>query len=129
MKKYVDSWMYGVGIGMIFYLLTLLIWSVPGQTIYQMAVTVIFSGVMGLASLVYDSLPTSDFYKRIVHFSLIFACVMAMVLLNGWLDIKDMSMLALIFLEFLLIYLMISGIVYLTEKQKIKKINEKLRKK
>ncbi|MFA9414396.1 MULTISPECIES: DUF3021 domain-containing protein [unclassified Streptococcus] len=129
MKKYLDCWMYGVGVGMFWYMFSLWFWEIPSQSWQQVLVTVIGSGLMGLSALIYDdnhnSRPT--LIKTLVHFMVIFALALGMMGFNGWIDVSNLTMLLSFFLEFVVIYLVIWGIIYTIEKQKVQRINNHLR--
>lgn len=129
MKKYVDCWMYGVGIGMFWYLLALQIWSVGGQGFTQILVTVIGSGLMGLSALIYENGGRPAFWQSLLHFSLILTIVLGMTTLNGWVDWSNLSYIGIFVVQFLVIYLIIWTVVYHMEKTKVRRINENLRKK
>ncbi|MFC3927318.1 DUF3021 domain-containing protein [Streptococcus caprae] len=128
MKKYVDYWMYGVGIGMVWYLFSLLVWNIAGQSSQQILVTVIVSGFMGLSARIYESDGRPPLYKSIVHFIAILILVVIMTSLNGWIAWTNLSVLGIFLVQFLVIYLVIWTSIYLIEKHKIKRINENLRK-
>lgn len=129
MKKIIDTWMYGVGIGMFWYVLSLLIWKVPGQGTGQIMVTLICSGLMGLSAFIYDNKTKSLLFKTTLHFLVIFALVWLMQALNGWSVTIDLGTFLFFFIEFAVIYLLTWCFIYSIEKRKIAKINEKLRKK
>lgn len=129
MKKYVDYWMYGVGIGMFWYLLALQIWNVGGQGFSQILVTVIGSGLMGLSGLIYDNEGRPAFWQSLLHFILILSIVLGMTTLNGWVAWDKLSYIGIFVVQFLIIYLIVWTILYQVEKAKIRRINEKLRKK
>lgn len=129
MKKYVDSWMYGVGIGMFWYLLELLFWRVESQGVSQILVTAIGSGFLGLSGRIYESDDRPLLKTSLLHFVMILSIILVMTSLNGWLEWSNLSRFAAFFLQFIVIYAVIWVVIYAIEKQKVARINEKLRKK
>lgn len=131
MKKYFDCWMYGVGIGMFWYMFSLWFWEIPSQSWQQVLVTVLGSGLMGLSSLIYgekhENRPTLG--KTLVHFTVIFMLTLGMMNLNGWIDVSNLTILLSFFLRFIVVYLLIWGITYTLEKRKIQRINNHLKQK
>lgn len=112
----------GIGIGQLLYLLFLCLVGVVFQTPSQMLVVVCYSALMGISSLIYQlKLPLR--YRQLLHFSLIFLWVSLMMQTNGW--FKEVSFVNF-FLEFVVIYLLISFVMFQYEKYQIRKINQKL---
>lgn len=130
MKKYIDNWMYGVGIGMIFYLITLTLSGMGAQGRQQIFVTMVCSGMMGLLNGLFDGESRPSLVKVFWHFLGIFGIITAMLVANGWLIIWSTPLaFGKFFLYFMLIYLIIWSIAYQIERRKIQRINENLRKK
>lgn len=130
MKKLFDRFAYGVTFGSFIYLAQLFIWNIAEQTSQQLLVTVFFSGLMGLSALIYELKKGSDLAKTILHFVVILALVAGMTSLNGWVDwTADLGFLFGFLIQFSLIYLAIWTLIYLLNRQQIKRINENLRKK
>lgn len=130
MKKYVDYWMYGVGIGATWYVANLFFWKIAEQTTSQILVTLFFSGLMGLSALIYELEKGSELVKTSLHFGVALALVAGMTSLNSWVDwTADLGFLFGFLIQFGLTYLAIWTLLYLLNRQQIKRINENLRKK
>lgn len=128
MKKYSDAVAYGIGFGMLFYVLQLLFLKVEAQTSSQILVVVIGSAVMGLSSLIYQKENWSLLTQGVLHFLGVFAIVNVMAYLNGWFAFNLSFYLGFV-LQFVVIYAIIWLVIYYLQGQKVKQINAHLGKK
>ncbi|WEM59555.1 DUF3021 family protein [Streptococcus parauberis] len=104
MKKIINTYIYGIGIGGIIYSLSLLFSDVNSQTISNIVSCLFISGFMGLASLIYDIEKLPFLYKSLIHLISISSLVYLMNIYNGWLNPNQYLG---FFIQFLIIYLII----------------------
>ncbi|MBM7635225.1 DUF3021 domain-containing protein [Streptococcus saliviloxodontae] len=121
--KIIKSFIIGVGIGQLFYLISIFLAGVQTQTLANMASVALLSGLMGIASLVYDWRQLSLLRQSLFHYVLILALAMIMNLYNHWLPLSYFS---LFILEFSIIYLIIWSLLYMKTRWTITKINQTL---
>ncbi|CAM4138160.1 hypothetical protein AT575_08825 [Streptococcus penaeicida] len=124
MKKMINMYIYGIGIGGIIYSFTLLVGGVETQTLSNIVSCLAFSGFMGLASLYYDIEKWSFLQQSACHFLTIALMVFGMNTFNHWLSPKEYLG---FFLEFSLVYLIIWIIIYILNYRSSQEINKKLR--
>lgn len=122
MKKSIAYVISGIGIGQVVYLTMILLMGVKNQEVSQMLVVTVCSGLMGLSSYVY-ALEIAPRLRQLLHLSLIFFWVSLMMTVNGW--FTEVNFLSF-FIEFLVIYLVISFAMFQYEKHQTKRINQKL---
>ncbi|WP_161979061.1 DUF3021 domain-containing protein [Streptococcus sp. S784/96/1] len=122
MKKTIVYLISGIGIGQVVYLAMILLMGVATQKGSQMVVVTACSSLMGLSSYVYE-LKMAPRLRQLLHLSLIFLWVSLMMTLNGW--FTEVNFL-FFFIEFLVIYLVISFVIFQYEKQQTRRINLKL---
>lgn len=125
MKKYSDAIVYGIGFGMLFYLLQLFFLKVEAQSSSQILVVVIGSATMGLSSLIYQKDSWSLLTQGVVHFLAIFALVNLMAYLNGWFTFNLPFYLSFV-LQFVVIYAIIWLIMYYLQGKRVTQINAHL---
>lgn len=123
MKKTIVYVISGIGIGQVVYLMMLTLLGVSTQKFSQMLVVAVCSGLMGLSSYAY-ALKIAPRLRQLLHLSLIFLWVSLMLTVNGWFTEVDFLS---FFIEFLVIYLIISFAIFQYEKQQTRRINQKLR--
>lgn len=126
MKKIINTYIYGIGIGGIIYSLSLLFNDVNSQTISNIVSCLFISGFMGLASLIYDIEKLPFLYKSLIHLISISSLVYLMNIYNGWLNPNQYLG---FFIQFLIIYLIIWAIVFYLNYSTSNTINKKLKEK
>ncbi|ARJ51446.1 DUF3021 domain-containing protein [Staphylococcus lutrae] len=124
MKKIINLYIYGIGIGGIIYSLSLIVGGVETQTVSNIVSCLAFSGFMGIASLYYDIKNWSLLQKSICHFLTIALIVFAMNVYNHWFSPKEYLG---FFLEFSVIYIIIWLCTYFLNYRSSREINKKLR--
>ncbi|GFG48554.1 UNVERIFIED_CONTAM: DUF3021 domain-containing protein [Streptococcus canis] len=124
MKKVIHMYFYGIGIGGIIYSLSLMVAGIKTQTASKMVSCLVFSGLMGLASLYYDIENWSFLQKSACHFLTTVLIVFAMNTYNHWLSPQEYLG---FFLEFSFIYLIIWLCIYVLNYRSSQAINQKLR--
>ncbi|MBJ8326165.1 DUF3021 domain-containing protein [Streptococcus pacificus] len=130
MKKYWTHYIFGIGIGMIIYILFLLAFKLPAQTVQQIITTVVLSGFIGLASLIYENNRWSFFRKSLIHLVIVFLIVFAMNYFNHWVDFgSNIGVYLGFIIQFFIIYFAISFIMFLISKKQVQEINDRLKKK
>ncbi|MBJ8349960.1 MULTISPECIES: DUF3021 domain-containing protein [Streptococcus] len=130
MKKYWNHFIFGIGIGMIIYILFLLVFKTPVQTVQQIIITVVLSGFIGLASLFYEIERWSFLQKSLSHLTVVFLIVFAMNYFNHWVDFgANLGVYLGFIIQFFIIYFAISFIMFLISKKQVQEINDKLKKK
>ncbi|MGT2771902.1 DUF3021 domain-containing protein [Streptococcus marimammalium] len=130
MKKYWTHYIFGIGIGMIIYILCLLVFKIPVQTVQQIIITVVLSGFIGLASLFYEIERWSFLQKSLSHLTVVFLIVFAMNYFNHWVDFgSNIGVYLGFIIQFFIIYFAISFIMFLISKKQVQEINDKLKKK
>lgn len=124
MKKLINMYIYGIGIGGIIYSFCLFAGGIESQTLSNIVSCLAFSGLMGLASLYYDIESWSFLQKSGCHFLTIALIVFAMNAYNQWLSPKEYLG---FFLEFSLIYIVVWLCIYFLNYRSSQEINKKLR--
>ncbi|VDC43721.1 hypothetical protein FMV2238Y02_22300 [Streptococcus canis] len=89
MKKVIHMYFYGIGIGGIIYSLSLMVAGIKTQIVSNMVSCLVFSGLMGLAVLYYDSENWSFLQKSACHFLTTALIVFAMNTYNHWLSPQE----------------------------------------
>lgn len=125
MKKIVEAYLIGVGIGALMYVLAIWLAKAETQTLSNITSCVLSSGFIGIASLIYENERLSPVLKTVIHFSSVFLIVMGMNFYNHW---TSPSHLFIFFLEFLVVYMIIWTFFYGMEKHRIAAINKKIEK-
>ncbi|MEE3699341.1 DUF3021 domain-containing protein [Streptococcus uberis] len=123
MKKIINTYIYGMGIGGILYIISLALSNVQTQTFSNIASCLFFSGLMGLVSLIYDWKKIPFILQNLLHFLGIFLLVYAINYYNGWIN---PDYFVPFFIRFLIIYLIVWLCIYLLNYQTSKEINKKL---
>lgn len=125
MKKYSDAIVYGIGFGMVWYLLQLGFLQVEGQRSSQILVVVLVSAAMGLSSLIYTKENWSLLKQVVLHWGMIFGLVNVMGYVNGWL-VFETGFYVSFFLQFLATYVLIWLVMYYLQGKRVKQINARL---
>ncbi|WP_242258460.1 DUF3021 domain-containing protein [Streptococcus thoraltensis] len=124
MKKAINYFMVGIGIGSFIYILCLLLYGFE-PTWENALIDWLASGLMGLSSLIDDHPKWSEFKKRLLSMLSVYILVMGMLLYNAWLPF-ELGYIIGASVEFLFIY----GIIVLyfswMNKESVRKINQKL---
>ncbi|MGL6299833.1 DUF3021 domain-containing protein [Streptococcus iniae] len=126
MKKIINAYIYGIGVGGIIYMLSLLASDVKTQTISNIVSCLIFSGFMGVVSMIYHLEKLSFMIKTSLHFVGISIIVFGMNYYNNWLKMEHFSG---FFLNFIVIYLLVWLMIFLLNYHSSRLINQKLAKK
>ena len=124
MKKVVNYFVVGVGIGSFLYILSLLMYGFE-PTWENAMVDWLASGLMGVSSLIYEHPKWTERKKRIVSMLVVYTLVMAMLLFNAWLPL-ELGYIIGGSLQFLLIYGLIALYFYWQNKESVRRINQKL---
>lgn len=124
MKKLINMYIYGIGIGGIIYSFCLLVGDVETQTLSNIISCLAFSGFMGLASLYYDIEKWSFLKQSFCHFLTIAFIVFGMNTYNHWLSPREYLG---FFLEFSLVYIVVWLCIYFLNYRSSQEINKKLR--
>ncbi|KHD44998.1 DUF3021 domain-containing protein [Streptococcus hongkongensis] len=123
MKKIINAYIYGIGIGGIIYSACLLLSDVTTQSISNIVSCLLISGFMGIASLIYNLEQIPFIYQNVIHFISISGLVFLMNSYNGWLSKEDYLS---FFIQFFIIYLIVWIIVSYLNYSKTSIINKKL---
>lgn len=124
MRRLVHYFVVGIGFGSASYILNLLIFGFT-PTWSNVLVTWFFSGLMGLAALIFNWDSQPAWLLHLVHLLAIFSLVLAMLAINGWYVPLGYEWLSFLF-SFLMIYLAIYLYLLWLNWQSVQKINGKL---
>ncbi|MGT2832195.1 DUF3021 domain-containing protein [Streptococcus halotolerans] len=124
MKKVIDYFMMGVGIGSIIYILCLLLYGFE-PTWENALIDWLASGLMGVSSLIYDHPKWSAFKKRLLSMLSVYLLVMGMLFYNAWLPFEVAYIIGAS-VQFLFIYGIIVFYFSWQNKDSVRKINQKL---
>lgn len=124
MKKVVNYFMVGVGIGSFLYTLSLLMYGFE-PTWENALVDWLASGLMGVSALIDEHPKWSEAKKRLLSILTIYGLVMGMLLYNAWLPL-ELGYIISGSLQFLLIYGLIALYFAWQNKESVRRINQKL---
>ena len=124
MKKAVYYFLIGIGFGSIIYSLTLILNNANSQAPWQIGMVVLVSGCMGLVSMIFALDYPAFIWRLIVHFLAVYTLYLFANRIGGNTE-NFLSLVTLI--QFLLVYVLVWAVVVFMIRQKVAKINEKLR--
>lgn len=124
MKTAVYYFLIGTGFGSIIYSLSLILNQTGSQTAWQIGAVVLVSGCMGLVSMIFTLDYPAFVWRLVVHFLAVYTLYLFANRIGG--DTENfLSLVTLI--QFLLVYVLVWAVVVFMTRQKVAKINEKLR--
>ena len=124
MKKAVYYFLIGIGFGSIIYSLTLILNNANSQAPWQIGMVVLVSGCMGLVSMIFALDYPAFIWRLIVHFLAVYTMYLFVnQIIGNSKNFLSLSILA----QFLLVYVLVWAVVVFMTRQKVAKINEKLR--
>ena len=124
MKKAVYYFLIGIGFGSIIYSLTLILNNANSQAPWQIGMVVLVSGCMGLVSMIFALDYPAFIWRLIVHFLAVYTMYLFVnQIIGNSKNFLSLSILA----QFLLVYALVWAVVVFMIRQKVAKINEKLR--
>ena len=124
MKKAVYYFLIGIGFGSIIYSLTLILNNANSQAPWQIGMVVLVSGCMGLVSMIFALDYPAFIWRLIVHFLAVYTMYLFVnQIIGNSKNFLSLSILA----QFLLVYALVWAVVVFMTRQKVAKINEKLR--
>lgn len=124
MRRLVHYFVVGIGFGSAAYILNLLIFQFT-PTWSNVLVTWLFSGLMGLATLIFNWETKHAWLIQLLHLASIFGLVLLMLVLNGWYVPAGREWFGFV-LSFSMIYLAIYLYLLWLNWQSVQKINGKL---
>ena len=124
MKAAVYYFLIGIGFGSIIYSLTLILNNVANQAAWQIGAVVLVSGCMGLVSMIFALDYPAFIWRLAVHFLAVYTLYLFANRIGGNTE-NFLSLVTL--LQFLLVYVLVWAVVMFMTRQKVAKINEKLR--
>ncbi|MBJ7540718.1 MULTISPECIES: DUF3021 domain-containing protein [Streptococcus] len=127
LKRGVAYFLIGIGFGSLIYLFYLWQCHVEVQTVQQITYVVFISGLIGLVSMIFEIEAIPMIWEIIIHFCLVYS-------LNSWLNIllgitKSFIWSWQFLGEFVLTYLIIWFVIYISFNNRVKNINQKLKEK
>ena len=124
MKAAVYYFLIGIGFGSIIYSLTLILNNAGHQAAWQIGAVVLVSGCMGLISMIFTLDHPAFVWRLAVHFLAVYTLYLFANHIGG--NREDfLSLVTLV--QFLGVYLLVWAVVVFMTRQKVAKINEKLR--
>lgn len=124
MKTAVYYFLIGTGFGSIIYSLSLILNQTGSQTAWQIGAVVLVSGCMGLVSMIFTLDYPAFVWRLVVHFLAVYTLYLFANRIGG--DTENfLSLVTLV--QFLLVYVLVWAVVVFMTRQKVAKINEKLR--
>ena len=126
MRKLLEAFLIGIGYGTIVYVSCLYIQGVETQTLSNIASVALFSGVIGIVSLIFlvDALALK--WQLLIHFLAVFGLIVGMNAYNGF---TDQFFHPLFLGGFVLIYVLVWLVVLYLTHEKVNRINHKLEEK
>ena len=124
MKTAVYYFLIGTGFGSIIYSLSLILNQTGSQTAWQIGAVVLVSGCMGLVSMIFTLDYPAFVWRLIVHFLAVYTMYLFANHIGGNAE-NFLSLVTLV--QFLLVYVLVWAVVVFMTRQKVAKINEKLR--
>lgn len=124
MKAAVYYFLIGIGFGSIIYSLTLILNNAGHQAAWQIGAVVLVSGCMGLISMIFTLDHPAFVWRLAVHFLAVYTLYLFANHIGG--NREDfLSLVTLV--QFLGVYVLVWAVVVFMTRQKVAKINEKLR--
>ena len=124
MKTAVYYFLIGTGFGSIIYSLILLLNQADSQTPWQIGAVVVVSGLMGLFSMIFILDQPAFIWRLAIHFLLLYPLYLLANHLGGN---REHFFSFLTLSQFVLVYVLVWLVVVFLTRQKVTKINEKLR--
>lgn len=124
MKTAVYYFLIGTGFGSIIYSLSLILNQTGSQTAWQIGAVVLVSGCMGLVSMIFTLDYPAFVWRLVVHFLAVYTLYLFANRIGGNTE-NFLSLVSLV--QFLLVYVLVWAVVVFMTRQKVAKINEKLR--
>lgn len=124
MKAAVYYFLIGIGFGSIIYSLTLILNNAGHQAAWQIGAVVLVSGCMGLISMIFTLDHPAFVWRLAVHFLAVYTLYLFANHIGG--NREDFLSLATL-VQFLGVYVLVWAVVVFMTRQKVAKINEKLR--
>lgn len=112
----------GVGFGGVVYVLSLLSGGVQTQTVSQIVNVVWISGLIGLVTMIYELESPPLLWQILLHFIAVYGLIFLMNKLNYLVNPLSVNF----FAGFVMTYLVIWFVVYLTFFRRVSRINRKL---
>ncbi len=124
MKKALYYFLIGIGFGGIIYSLNLILNNANSQAPWQIGMVVLISGCIGLVSMIFVLEHPAFIWRLIVHFLAVYTMYLFVnQIIGNSKNFLSLSILA----QFLLVYALVWAVVVFMIRQKVAKINEKLR--
>ena len=124
MKKALYYFLIGIGFGGIIYSLNLILNNANSQAPWQIGMVVLISGCIGLVSMIFVLEHPAFIWRLIVHFLAVYTMYLFVnQIIGNSKNFLSLSILA----QFLLVYALVWLVVVFLTRQKVAKINEKLR--
>ena len=124
MKAAVYYFLIGIGFGSIIYTLTLILNNAGHQAAWQIGAVVLVSGCIGLVSMIFSLDYPAFVWRLVVHFLAVYTLYLFANHIGG--NREDfLSLVTLV--QFLGVYVLVWAVVVFMTRQKVAKINEKLR--
>lgn len=124
MKTAVYYFLIGTGFGSIIYSLSLILNNANSQAPWQIGMVVLVSGCMGLVSMIFALDYPAFIWRLAGHFLAVYTLYLFANHIGG----NSEDFLSLVTLaQFLLVYVLVWAVVVFMTRQKVAKINEKLR--
>ena len=121
-RKIVIYAIVGVGFGGVVYVLSLLSGGVQTQTVSQIVNVVQISGLIGLVTMIYELESPPLLWQILLHFIAVYGLIFLMNKLNYLVNPLSVNF----FAGFVMTYLVIWFVVYLTFFRRVSRINRKL---
>ena len=124
MKKALYYFLIGIGFGGIIYSLNLILNNANSQAPWQIGMVVLISGCIGLVSMIFVLEHPAFIWRLIVHFLAVYTMYLFVnQIIGNSKNFLSLSILA----QFVLVYVLVWLVVVFLTRQKVAKINEKLR--
>ena len=124
MKAAVYYFLIGIGFGSIIYSLTLILNNAGHQATWQIGAVVLISGCIGLVSMIFTLDHPAFVWRLAVHFLAVYTLYLFANHIGGNTE-NFLSLVTLV--QFLGVYVLVWAVVVFMTRQKVAKINEKLR--
>ena len=124
MKAAVYYFLIGIGFGSMIYSLTLILNNAGHQATWQIGAVVLVSGCIGLVSMIFSLDYPAFVWRLVVHFLAVYTLYLFANHIGGNTE-NFLSLVTLV--QFLGVYVLVWAVVVFMTRQKVAKINEKLR--
>ncbi|WP_431027209.1 DUF3021 domain-containing protein [Lysinibacillus sp. LZ02] len=93
------------------------------ELLHQLLIAIVMGIIIGLATTIYVSDKLSFTVATIIHFTIVTLVVMSAGIVGQWFDLNEPSSIMKVFINEVIAYLIIWGIIYILMKREVEQLN------